>query len=430
MSAPPTDHRSISHTPTSERETEPHALFVRIWAGFGIALFVATWKLWTPQQVFPQIPLFEFATTVPSIVDWVAFAGVLISLVLVLLTRKTDSNTSSWPFVLFVATLFMLFSLDQHRLQPWAWHWFVFALILSLVQIRDAIFWFRWIVISIYVYSAVSKFDYQFTHSVGLEMLHAITSWVGIQIDDLPVGIASRVVSLFPATELLIGIGLMFRAMRVVFGWVAIMLHVGLMMILGPCGLGHQSPVLVWNAFFAVQAYWLFVRHGESGDSLAVIATKTPVVSAFALMVIVFPATCSFGGCDHWLAWELYAPRSSRVTIQLPASSLSELPDPAASYAIEHPQLPGVVALDLARWSLQELNVPVYPQARFQFGVAQSIAEFDGSDRNLRIIVRGRSDRWTGDRSSHEVRGAMERSVYAARFWLNTKPRSFKPSRD
>ena len=50
------------------------------------ALFAATWRLWTPQTVFPQIPFFAALRTVPGWIDWFALAGMLAGLLGLLFT--------------------------------------------------------------------------------------------------------------------------------------------------------------------------------------------------------------------------------------------------------------------------------------------------------------------------------------------------------
>ena len=328
------------------------------------------------------MPVFKSLVNAPAIVDWLAFAGIAFSLIWLAVKPQLRDFWSRWPIAVFALSLLVSFLLDQHRLQPWAWHWFVFAAILVSARAGEAMFWLRWIAVSVYVYSAISKLDYQFTHSVGLQMVQAIADLIGVSLSKYSPDSLSRFVLLLPLVELLIGIGLAFRSTRRVFGVLAILLHIGLLLVLGPLGLDHQWPVLIWNAFFIFQAYWLFVRRERFEHTVQTNLTQNWLAAAIALVVILFPATCSFGGCDHWLAWELYAPRSSRVTIELPATAVEQLPYPAIFYTKESPRLPGVVELDLSEWSLRELGVPVYPQARFQLAVARAVADQFPNDTN------------------------------------------------
>ena len=57
-------------------------------AAFGLLLFAITWRLWTPQTEFPQIPFFGWLTEVPGFVDWIAAVGTLVGLLAMLLTNR------------------------------------------------------------------------------------------------------------------------------------------------------------------------------------------------------------------------------------------------------------------------------------------------------------------------------------------------------
>lgn len=402
--------------------------FLRVWSVFGLFLFATTWRLWTPQSLYPQVPVFESMVNAPGFIDWVAFVLIVASLIWIAITPKVSGAWSRWPIVVFASSLLVSFLLDQHRLQPWAWHWFVFAGVLVMARRGDAMRWFRWIVVSIYIYSAISKLDYQFTHSVGLQIVQAMAGLAGVSLAEHSPDLLSRFVLLLPLTELVIGIGLAFVATRRLCGWLAILLHVGLLLALGPLGLNHQSPVLIWNAFFIFQAYWLFVQREQREYAVQINLMRGWPAAAFALAVILFPITCSFGGCDHWLAWELYAPRSSRVKIELPGTAVEQLPYPARNYTMKSPKLPGVVELDLSEWSLSELGVPVYPQSRFQLGVARAVRNQMSNDRLLRVTIKSRSDRRTGQRVNELLRGNREFEEQASKFWLNSTPRTASPA--
>ena len=73
------DKSSAKRSIQSDQE-QRLVVYCRIMAGFALLLLAVTWRLWTPQIVFPQIPFFEFLVSTPSTVDWVACAIVLVSL--------------------------------------------------------------------------------------------------------------------------------------------------------------------------------------------------------------------------------------------------------------------------------------------------------------------------------------------------------------
>jgi hypothetical protein len=392
-------------------------------AGFTLLLFAVTWKLWTPQTVFPQIPFFLVLVEMPPLVDWVVGTFVAVCLTGMLIA-KTQPRMRGWSF-LFAVFCTGLVLLDQHRLQPWTYQFVVFALLIAACRSQSALFWMRWIVISIYLYSAISKFDYQFIHTVGEQMLSTVFGFIGLESSTWPEDIKSWLIIAFPLGELMVGAGLAAPKTRQLAILLAIGLHATLLLILGPWGMGHRPGVLVWNLFFIAQVVLLFRRMpsrselGESATSKAGSSTRPLdfVGSIAAVTVILFPATQAIGICDHWPAWEVYAPRSSRAEIVNPNPEFESLSNP-------DPESGREAWFDLAQWSLSELGVPVYPEARFQLAVAIAVSEKYDLDRRFQVVVKSESNRRTGERRSDRLNGRDQLVMRARQYWLNTKART------
>jgi len=313
----------------------------RIMAAFGLVLFAITWRLWTPQIEFPQIPFFSWLTQVPGLVDWMAAAGTLAGLVAMLLTNHRLAKPAA---ILFLISTSLLVLLNQHRLQPWVYLMLVTSCLLVSLPSKVCLLWLRRIVISIYLYSAISKFDYQFAFTVGEQMLDVLLGFVGLEATSLPQWLQISLVLGLPLGELLIGGLLLFSKTRKLGGWLAMGLHASLLLVLGPLGLNHQPGVLIWNAWFIVQAWLLFASsnlvgelENRSSDELTKQPTDSPPTELalcgrlLALLVIAFPITCAVSPwvelpikADHWVAWEVYAPRSSRAIVHAPAWTTSD----------------------------------------------------------------------------------------------------------
>lgn len=384
--------------------------FQRVWAVFALGLFAATWKLWTPQTEFPQIPFFEFLVDVPGIVDWILLASLAVSLLACAFGRSDRvRRIGQFAFALIGVGLI---SLNQHRLQPWAYQFVIFALIMAMAQPKHAIYSMRLIVVSIYIYSAVSKFDYQFVHTVGSQMLGTIVELLGQDLEDWSESVRSGLVFGMPTGELLVGCGLLLPQTRRVAIGLAVLLHVVLLAIL--LKLGHSPGVICWNLYFVCQAILLFgvceteksnSRSADSGaDSLRPQSryrfnTLSAVVTGF---VLLFPLTQPLGICDHWVAWEVYSPRTSRAATIVTVES-------------DTPR-----SQDTLAWSEQTMFVPVYPQARFQLAVA--MADLHDYDTSYSVEFKGVANRWNGTRSTETFSGDQMK-MRASKFWLNIKPR-------
>jgi len=128
--------------------------------------------------------------------------------------------------------------------------------------------------------------------------------------------------------------------------------------------------------------------------------------------VCVWPMTERWGLCDRWLAWSVYAARSERVSVTLTDEGLRRLPESARRCVAD-----GELWLD--RWSLTALDVPIYPQSRFQFGVVEWLRRRCGEE-NLIEVTMLHSQGVSGDIERLTVEQCDERR---RAFWMNTLPR-------
>ena len=154
--------------------------------------------------------------------------------------------------------------------------------------------------------------------------------------------------------------------------------------------------------------------------------TSNSLSNLVFVAALLLPSTAWWGGYDHWLSWELYAPRNSRVQILVNQLSIEELPTQLRQYVVggETDSREGLwKEVDLAQWSLDQLNTPIYPQERFQLGVAKAIIDQVEDDRALRVVCQSRSNRWTGRRAEKLLVGRQAIDRELDRFWFNPIPR-------
>lgn len=409
------------------------------WTAVGsMALIAATWRLWIPQSVFPQIPLFLIFCSAPACCDWICLGCLLAGLFV--LVVGSPPRWSQFGCILVLVSILTFVSLDQHRLQPWAYQLAILTLIWILCRVRSRLDWMVWLQISIYFYSALGKLDFEFLHTVGQQMLGALANIAGGNASDFDPSLRFFLVSTFPIIELLIALGLVWQKTRRIAGVFAIGLHLILIVILGPLGLNHRFGVLIWNLLFGIQAYYLFVvrkvatkNDGFSEPPHAQIVKRRfersmhMICSALMAIVFVLPCTERFGIWDHWPSWALYAPHSSRVVLEVAAPSVHRLPAELAAVmnqaASEDDDILAWIKVPLDTWSLQSLDTPIYPQARFQLGVALHIESIVDSEFQVRVTVLGTASRFTGLRQSKVVESTVEIVKAGDHYWFNCFPR-------
>ncbi len=374
---------------------------IRVWAGFCIALLGFTWKLWLPGfTAFPRAPLFETLGAGPLIT--VHCAATLL-LMVALLALVLGIKRYRWCAGGVAISLSVLFCCNQHCLQPWAWQTFIVAVLLVCLPINEAKTWIARVLISIYLYSAIGKFDYQFIHSTGQEFLEVVLSWFG-QSDSISELAKSRLTLLFPVGELLIAIGLMIRKTKKLTAWFAILLHVVLMLVLSPLGLEHRWPVVIWNGLSILLVVWIFLL---PRPTVGLVEQESTIVKKFAMVfavvVLAGPLLRPVQLWDHWLAWGLYSPSNSRVEVFVSDSSGDRLEESIRKYLVESETRFGSKQFSLDRWSLDSLGAPIYPQGRVQKSIAIQWLRDNELLDSAELFEFGQSHPITGDRSKKIV---------------------------
>ena len=243
----------------------------------------------------------------------------------------------------------------------------------------------------------------------------------------------------FPISELVIGFGFALplkrlKLLRRAVIACAVIMHLALILLLSPLALGHQPAVMLWNAWFIVQAVLLFgFPLTTPATSLSPISAKNYIeefaevlAEVLVALVIALPALNLFDRYDHWLAWGLYAPRNSRATLYLPREKLPA--NGAAHRKYLDTRGEGEwIAWDLGKWSLDTLAVPIYPEDRFQLGAAEvAIAIASGQGQapvRFRIVVESPADRWTGRREERTITSFRELHDAQSQFFFNARPR-------
>ncbi len=440
-----------------------------------IVLIAATWRLWFAVSDFPPVPFFSFLTSVPRFVDPI-LSGVLISALLVdvCLIGAGIVRGSVSPRGLCVAqvceSLFVVMAtglilLNQHCLQPWMYHLLILTPLLwqrspvpvsgvgssgsgGLIQNQSSdLFSHRailWLTASIYVWSAWSKLDASFLQSHGPKFVSTICDVVGISTRFWTDRTWQIAAAMLPVGELIVGIGLLFSRTRNAALWSSLMMHGVLILAVGPWGLNHRAGVLLWNGYFIIQNLVLLRATHKPGataglpgataglpSSENMIGTNTAgqassgthqrAISLVLAAAVMFPAFRSIGYCDTWPAWAVYASSPARVLVQVRDDSVNQLPESLQQFVEPRQINDGWSWLRIDLWSLDATGTPIYPQDRFQWGVARSVAQIFSDRASLRIIHEAEADRWTGKRNRTQVIGEADIAEFGTHFRLNSE---------
>ena len=385
MVSPDTDAAAGVHATPSPVDSVTDS-FERVVAWSLPPLFLATWRLWLAETDYPSVGLLSLSSAAALALSRLA-TGVLMILAAALPFFGRGRRVG-WAVI--AASIAILAATDTLRMQPWLYLAGVLAALFATAG-APRLTAHRVVLVSLYLYSGLGKLDFQFVHTVGREFLDVATFGVADRWPD-PVRVAATLS--MPTLEIVSGLLSIHRRTRAFGRWFITVLHLSLIAVLGPWLLGHSAGVLVWNAVMIGYVQTLFRDDPTpAGDHKPIpLAAKLIMV-----VVVVGPLTERLGYWDHWPSWQLYAPHTSRTDIDILETAATRLPDSIRDH-LGPPGPLGYRRLDAAAWSLAARGVPVYPQARYQRRLGQTLVERYDLIGAVRVTERPAADRFTGRR--------------------------------
>ncbi|PQO41822.1 hypothetical protein C5Y96_00160 [Blastopirellula marina] len=399
-------------------------LYQRLVALFLLILVAVTYPLWIDQTAFPAVPVVSELCAVPGLVDVILVAVlVLIAVANVCLGPQSPASSKLW--IANSVVLILCFLLNQHRFQPWAYQFAVLGLIFGLAPARNARQLTMWITLSIYFYSALSKLNPSFANELGSDFLVTISSIVGAFLSPDQLASWKWLALGFPLFELLAFLFLLLPRTRKLGVVAACIMHVGLIVVLGPLGLSHSWGVLLWNVFFFTQAILLFgfTQSNKETETAPAISTRLRIAQAICGLVILFPTLEIIGLGDPWPAWGLYASHVGRTHLFLSRHAVEHLPRSLRSYVDTESSDDLFVPVHLEQWSLEATGAPIYPGQRFSLAAARAFINQTDTASAARVVIESPAGRLQDDREADTFSGDKIAMEADRRFWLNTKPR-------
>jgi len=391
----------------------------QVYAIGGLLLIGTTWRLWLPQMAFPQVPLFGWACAIPRSADVVLAGAIVLGLIGALFRR-----TRGCGWIAFAIASMSSMAVDQHRLQVWAWHLVLAGLLIASSPALSALRRLRWLTIGLYAWSAASKCDLTFLHGPGRMVLQGLLTAIGIDPHAVQEDIGTWAVIVMVAWEGLTSLFLAFPRTRRLGLLQSLVLHVGLLVALGPWGLNHGWSVLLWNVLFLFQNPLLFgTKETETATSEPPRANWLRTVVAYGALGagVLLPALQPWGLWDVWPSWAVYSTRGGWCTLLVRTEEVSQLPSAAQPYVRPPQPLADWSVIDVDAWSREALSCPVYPQSRFRIAIAAALSQ----SVPVRVELRRSLDHWTDDvvLTSWILEGGQIPAELKRRYWLNLRAR-------
>lgn len=380
------------------------------------------------------------APSVWYVTDLIALPCLIVCLLSCIFSLNVSARFPPSRFLLGAACFLTLLVLgNQHRLQPWVYHFLLTAWTLLLLPRAMAVRWLLLLLASVYFYSAWNKFDRRFLETTGGMMIRTLVQWWDADARMRPAGDFANAAILLPLGELFTAFAILSPRTRWMGRMMAMGLHAGLLLILGPWGLQHRWGVLVWNVAFLTQCLYLTGRFStvraadsqlEKMDdaprrSTGNVSVRQSIAMAPLLVAMIAPALEPWGWWDHWTSWGLYSARATKIDVYVDDTLVARLPDEWQPYCEKVSQSTFWHRIALDRWSLNTLETPIYPQARFHWGVFRAMLRQIGPETadSWMVVESASPDRRSGRAKQETWVGKSRLDAATQRFWINTQPR-------
>ncbi len=390
------------------------AVVVRRVAALATAGMLAlSWPLWVGSADFPRVPFLKAMPQATGFSAWLLFVSLVVAV-------AGSAGRGRWraSFGASLGLFVVLIAQDQHRFQPWVYQYAMTLVFLAAMPGAEGLRYARWWFVALYLHSGLSKLDASFCAELGPVFLRTALAPAGLDPTSWGPTWRGAAVLAMPAGEIALAWALAVPAARRFGRVAAVGLHVGLIGILGPAGLGHSTIVLVWNAAVMVEVWIAF------GTDLAERPDVPPRGSSAKRVfwvLVVMPFAERWGLWDVWPSHALYASHVEKVAVMVHDSAVDRYPAAIRKHLERVGEGPWM-RVNLTGWSREVRGTPVYPQNRAGLGVAEALAGGYGGPLPVRVVAFGPADRWTGRRARAEATGLGQIRGLGERFLCNAHP--------
>jgi hypothetical protein len=336
--------------------TDKNILILKITCLFWLIAKLMGRRMWTTQRLLPTVPAFEFLDYVPSIVHTILFVLSVSFLILIFLKKN------KYFMIGLLGAEFLSYLLDQNRLVPWEYLYAFIIFIFIINQDTPALIAPSVILllVSTYFYSGLCKLNEGFLHIVWSNMmLHAFFKVPSEIINQNWVHYSGY---LLGVTELLAGLGLLFKKTKVSSSVILIVIHLLILLLLGPLGLSGYRVLWPWNISMILFLYVIFLYKRSNA------ITFRPATEGWNKLVfvcwVILPALSFFGYWDRNLSSNLFSANLPRMIICVNDTSKCKPLQRFLSKRDIPNTCQGKAKIDIQTWAIAETGVSAYPEIR------------------------------------------------------------------
>ncbi len=327
-------------------------------AGLFVSVLLSL-NLWAGQRWFPKVPVIEGFSGLTAPYDFISIAVLFCLLFVCFFSR---SRKPVWCLLLFC--LYLCFE-DQNRLQPWFFNYLFVLFILQFYKQRvdesnnfiSVFMCLQILVALIYIFSGLQKFNAFFVTDTFTWLIDPLKS----VLTEKQMALLSKSGKLVPWIELFTGIGLLVKPLRFIALPLVIIMHVFILLMLGPVGRSFNYVIWPWNIVMILLCLLLYnnVRQERFFD----ISFLFKHVSFYFVMLVmlVLPVFSFNNKYDSYLSSSLYSGNTHGCKLILSDKAYRKLPLYIRAYVVRNSDYN---LLYIKQWAMAELNTPCVPEYR------------------------------------------------------------------
>ncbi len=333
-------------------------------------------NLWAGQRWFPKVPVIEGFYGLSAPYDFINLAVLFILLFVCFFSR---SRKPVWCLLLFC--LYLCFE-DQNRLQPWFFNYLFILFILQFYKQRvdesnnfTSIFICLQVLVAlIYIYSGIQKFNDFFVKDTFSWMIQPLNDVLTTK----QMGLLSKFGKLVPYIELLTGIGLLIKPLRFIALPLVIIMHLFILLMLGPVGRSFNYVIWPWNIVMILLCLLLYSNVKQERFFDISFLFKHISFYLVMLVMLILPVFSFSNKYDSYLSSSLYSGNTHGCKLILTDKAFKKLPLYIRAYVVRNSDYN---LLYIKQWAMGELNTPCVPEYRVFEKVQERVILLTGSNR-------------------------------------------------
>ena len=330
-------------------EKKQISYLIKVIAFFWLVTKIWSYKTWITERVYPVIPPLDILKNVPAFVHIILFGFSLLALLMTLFIKE-----NRLLLIFLFSSELLSCALDTVRWQPWEYMYlcFILIVIINFHKPKNIIFLSHLFLVSIYLFSGLHKLSRDFLVATWLNMV--LTDFFGLPMVFILKYKLFFAGLIIPIVEILLAILLLASKSKRKISYLLILMHLAILIFIGPFGLGYNSVVWSWNLAMIFILMIIYVKPIET------VSKNILVPNLYWLLLwFVMPVFSLFGNWYQYFSFNLYSGKGGQMYICI-SGDQKELKPYFESKDNFHCK--GTASINLQNWALAEIKSAPIPE--------------------------------------------------------------------